>query len=325
MSGKNEVNLLPENYKAFAAYVLDVTEHFVKEGIPVKFISPINEPQWDWLEGQEGIHYEPKEVVEILKVFVEELGKRESLKDVELSAPESGEWGGRTKEYNGAILEDEVLGSYFHTMDNHSYWTDKSTKEAYKRWQEQNYPHIKLRTSEWCEMVNGKDYTMDSAFNMLDVIYDDLTILDVVSWQKWVAVADGDYRDGLIYINQEKKAFRDTKRLWAFGNLTKFVRPGFTRVEASNPYSNLYNMKTMAFTGVNEHGDKELVLVMINREEGKEFQLEMEGLNMYNQYQIYSTTEERNLEQIKEGSFTNDMVIEIEGSSITTIILTEKQ
>lgn len=173
-------------------------------------------------------------------------------------------------------------------------------------------------------MVNGKDYTMDSAFNMLDVIYDDLTILDVVSWQKWVAVADGDYRDGLIYINQEKKAFRDTKRLWAFGNLTKFVRPGFTRVEASNPYSNLYNMKTMAFTGVNEHGDKELVLVMINREEGKEFQLEMEGLHAYNEYEIYSTTEERNLEQIKKDSFTKDTVIEIEGSSITTIILTEK-
>ncbi len=325
MTGKNEVNLKPDKYDDFATYVFDVTEHFVKLGIPVKFVSPINEPQWDWLNGQEGIHYEPKEVVAILKVFLEELQKRESLKEIELSAPESGEWGGRTREYNSAILDDEILGNYFHTMDNHSYWTNTATKESYKRWQKLNYPNIKLRTSEWCEMVNGKDYTMDSAFNMLDVIHDDLTILDVVSWQKWVAVADGDYRDGLIYVNKDKKAFRDTKRLWAFGNLTKFVRPGYERVDVTNAYSNIYNMKSVAFTGTNDEGYKELVIVLINREEAKEFMLDINGLNTYHSYEIYSTTESRNLEQIASNTLSPDTVIEIEGESITTIILSEKQ
>lgn len=325
MTGKNQVNIMPDKYDDFATYVLDVTEHFVKEGIPVKFISPINEPQWDWLNGQEGTHYEPKEVVEILKVFLEELQKRESLKGIELSAPESGEWGGRTKEYMSAILDDEQLGSYFHTMDNHSYWTNTETKESFKRWQKLNYPNIKLRTSEWCEMVHGKDYTMDSAFNMLDVIHEDLTILDVVSWQKWVAVADGDYRDGLIYVNKDKKAFRATKRLWAFGNITKFVRPGYERVDVSNAYSNIYNMKSVAFTGVNEEGYKELVIVLINREEAKEFMLDINSLNTYRSYEIYSTTESIDLEQIASNKFSLDTIIEIEGESITTIVLSEKQ
>ena len=224
-----------------------------------------------------------------------------------------------------AILDDEQLGSYFHTMDNHSYWTNTETKESFKRWQKLNYPNIKLRTSEWCEMVHGKDYTMDSAFNMLDVIHEDLTILDVVSWQKWVAVADGDYRDGLIYVNKDKKAFRATKRLWAFGNITKFVRPGYERVDVSNAYSNIYNMKSVAFTGVNEEGYKELVIVLINREEAKEFMLDINSLNTYRSYEIYSTTESRDLEQIASNKFSLDTIIEIEGESITTIVLSEKQ
>lgn len=325
MTGKNQVNLLEDKYDDFANYTYDVAEHFISEGIPVSFISPINEPQWDWLNGQEGMHYEPKEVVGILKVFVEELKKRSKLEGVELSAPESGEWGGRTKEYNSTILEDEVLGNYFHTMDNHSYWTNKSTKEEYKRWQVLNYPDIKLRASEWCEMVHGKDYTMDSAFNMLDVIHEDLTILDVVAWSKWVAVADGDYRDGLIYVNKDRKAYRTSKRLWAFGNLTKYVRPGYTRVETNGAYSNIYNMKSLAFTGVNDNGEEELVIVLINREDAKEFKLDITSNMDYNHYTIVSTTEEKDLLQTVSDEYSKDTVIQIEEESISTVILSKKK
>lgn len=64
-------NLAPENYEAFANYVYDVTEHFVEKGVPVTNVSPINEPQWEWTGGQEGNHYEPEEVVDLLKVFLD--------------------------------------------------------------------------------------------------------------------------------------------------------------------------------------------------------------------------------------------------------------
>lgn len=323
MSEKGKVNILPENYSAFANYVYDVAEHFLSEGIPVTFLSPINEPQWDWLNGQEGCHYEPDEVVAVLKVFVEELEKRQALTGVELSAPESGEWGGRTIEYNDAILRDEILGEYFETMDNHSYWSDAASKKKYQLWKDQNYPHIKLRMSEWCEMVNGTDYTMDSAFNMFDVIYDDMTILDVVSWQCWVGVAPGDYRDGLIYVNKEKKACRPAKRLWAFGNLTKYVRPGYTRVEVANNYTDIYKMKSLAYTGTNEEGKKELVLVFVNREEEKNFKLSLSDVT-YGQYEIVTTSEQRDLEQVEIGDYTENTVITVEAESITTVILREK-
>lgn len=321
--GGSKVNLLPENYDDFATYVLDVTEYFVSQGIPVTDISPINEPQWDWYNGQEGCHYEPSEVAAVLRTFVDEIGKRESLSNVRISGPESGEWGGKTKDYVNAIMKDDVLKDYFDVLDCHSYWTNKSTKEEFKRWMNVRYPDVKLRTSEWVEMVNGTDYTMDSAFNMADEIYDDLTVLDVVAWQYWVGVAPGDYRDGLIYVSTSAKACRPAKRLWGYGNFTKFIRPGYTRVAAENPYMDLYNMKSVAFTGTNTEGREQLVLVLINREDEKTFQLALSETGKYTEYEVYTTNANCDLERTEQGAYIDNQAITIQGESIVTIILTK--
>ena len=44
----NETNIDPSRYQDYVDYFLTITEHFIDEGVPVKFISPINEPQWGW-------------------------------------------------------------------------------------------------------------------------------------------------------------------------------------------------------------------------------------------------------------------------------------
>ncbi|MDE6517217.1 MAG: hypothetical protein K2L18_05135, partial [Acetatifactor sp.] len=105
--GGSRSNLSPENYAAFATYCMDVTEHFVEEGIPVKFLSPINEPQWDWYNGQEGCHYSTREVANVYLAFLDELENRPELAGVKLSGPESGEWKGDATGYTSAILNNE--------------------------------------------------------------------------------------------------------------------------------------------------------------------------------------------------------------------------
>lgn len=324
MTAGSKNNILPEQYDDFATYVLDVAEHFVAEGIPVTDISPINEPQWDWNDGQEGCHYEPAETAAVLRTFVEEIGKREALTGVKISGPESGEWGGKTRDYINAIMRDELLKGYFEVLDCHSYWTKKATKEDFKRWFTINYPDVKLRTSEWVEMVNGTDYTMDSAFNLADEVYDDLTVLDVVAWQYWVGVAAGGYRDGLIYVNKDAEACRPAKRLWGFGNFTRFIRPGYVRVDCSNSYADIYNMKSVAFTGVNGGGQEELVLVLINREEEKTFQLALSEKDKYNYFEVYTTNESRDLERTASGTYEENLPFTIEGESIVTLRLIKK-
>lgn len=323
LTADTKSNISPENYEAFAIYVMDVAEHFLEEGIPVKFLSPINEPQWDWIGGQEGCHYEPEQLAELYLTFLDELESRDMLEGIKLSGPESGEWGGRTKEYTDAVLKNERLAVHFDTLDIHSYWSDEMSKKSYRNYMTVYYPEVKLRTSEWCEMVNGSDVTMDSAFHLAQQIAEDLRILNVVSWQNWVAVAPGGYRDGLIYIDEASQSYRALKRLWSFGNYSRYVRPGYVRVDIQADSREQENMLPTAFTGVNDQGLEELVMVFIN--EGvtaQEFVLE--GCEDYNTIKIYETSDDRDLECVLEQSYTTDMPLTIPKMSVTTIVLVKE-
>ncbi len=316
-------NILPENYDDFARYVMDVAEHFKEEGIPVKYISPINEPQWEWTGGQEGCHYEPNAIAKVYRAFWEELNNRSELKGVALSGPESGEWKGEAIAYTSALLNDTVLGSYFDTIDNHSYWSDTASKTAFRRWMDANHPEVKLRMSEWCEMVNGSDVTMASAFELARVLQEDLTVLDVVSWQNWVAVAPGGYHDGLIYVNEQKKTLNPLKRLWGYGNYSRFIRPGYQRVGIKES-SDTKELRPVAFTGINEEGKEELVLVVINQtDDDKKFLLDIPGAVEYTGINVYETSDSSDLNRIKNGSYVKGDAVEVSKQSITTIILSK--
>lgn len=316
-------NILPENYDDFARYVMDVAEHFKQEGIPVKYISPINEPQWEWTQGQEGCHYEPAAIAKVYRAFLEELNSRTELKGVALSGPESGEWKGNAIAYTSALLNDMVLGGYFDTIDNHSYWSDTASKAAYKRWMDANHPEVKLRMSEWCEMVNGSDVTMASAFELARVVQEDLTVLNVVSWQNWVAVAPGGYHDGLIYVNEQKRTLNPLKRLWGYGNYSRFIRPGYQRVEIKES-PDTKELRPVAFTGVNEAGKEELVLVVINQTDGdKKLLLDIPGSVEYTGINVYETSDSYDLDRRKSGQHDMGDTVEVSKQSITTIILSK--
>ena len=50
-------NLRADCYEAFADYMVTIARHFIEKGVPVKYMSPVNEPQWEWggkWVGQEG-------------------------------------------------------------------------------------------------------------------------------------------------------------------------------------------------------------------------------------------------------------------------------
>lgn len=95
------------NYNRFADIFLDITQHFIDDGVPVNYISPINEPQWKWggkSVWQEGCHYEPEEVAAVFHIFAQKLEERNM--SVKLYGPESGEITGITEEYLKLFLQD---------------------------------------------------------------------------------------------------------------------------------------------------------------------------------------------------------------------------
>lgn len=287
-------NLAPENYRAHVEYVLDVVEHFKNEGYPVKFVSPINEPQWEWTGGQEGCHFSPSEVVAFLNTFLDVMEER-NIEGVELSAPELGEWGNTSFQYLNAIYNDERLREELPALDIHSYWSDASAKTAFLNWlNNKNLNNMTLRMSEWCEMVNGRNTKMESALVLAETVHTDLTKLNVVSWQYWIAVSCYDYRDGLLYVNLLDMNVIKPKRLWAMGNFSRFIRPGFTRIEAS---TSAYDVLTSSYTGTDEEGEESIVTVLINK--GKtDYKLDANTLPQGSAVEVYVTDAEHGLELV---------------------------
>ena len=312
-------NIEPENYAEWAKYACDVTEYFLSQGIPVKFLSPINEPQWAWDDGQEGCHYEPEQIAGVYLAFLEEMEKRPALAGVELSGPESGEWGGQTIEYVSALLTNDKLREHFTAVDCHSYWSDTQAKKSFRNYMKVVYPDVKIRMSEWCEMVNGTDLTMDSAIHLAQCLQEDLTVLDVVSWSTWVGVSPGGYRDGLIHATENgtgEKNIVPLKRLWAYGNYTRYIRPGYVRVDATGA-SGAY---PLAFKGERD-GKEQLVIVMIN----DKFTAQKITLNgdfsAYSAMEVHETSSYRDLANTYSGAVKTDVTLPMQ--SVITIVMTK--
>ena len=223
----------------FVKYVLDVAEHFLVEGVPVKFISPVNEPFGPWIEkaGQEGCHYHPSGVRRLFRLFAEEMDRRPALEGVLLSGAENNDLRLMNKTYTRAVMDDPVIAKRLDGIDVHDYVFKplkfvKGSKRRFRNYMDKKYPGEKIRMTEWTHMKGGRYYGMSSALEQAKIMWEDLAVLNAVSWQCWVAVSEVDFCDGLLYIDEETHAVSIPKRYWAMGNFSRFVPRGAVRVEA---------------------------------------------------------------------------------------------
>ena len=311
-------NISKKNYKEFAEYCLDVVEHFVNEGMPIKYLSPVNEPIWVWNGGQEGCFYRPRSVKNVFKVFAEEIDKRNVLKNVKLSGAESGDLRWFNKSYTRQLLKDKNVRKHLDGVEVHSYCLPLPLPitipflndrlgfvKRFRKWMDKKYPDVPIVMSEWTHMQGGRDYGMESALVTATTMYEDFTLLNAVSWQHWIAVSEVDYCDGLIYINLDDKSFEITKRYYVTGNFSKYIKPGSKRIEAETDDENVL---VTAFKNENE-----TVLVLINNSnDEKEFSLP------YGKEFLISVTDESN--NLKE-SVTDNQNVSLTPKSVTTVVI----
>lgn len=255
-------NLRSDMYDDFAKYLIDIVELLISEGIPVTELSSVNEPQWFWdsSKGQERAHYSPDEVVKLLRAIIEEAEKRNL--NIKINAPESRKWKSSRK-YADAMFTDQLINEKVSEFHVHSYWSSSLDKKLFVNYLERKYPDKKIVMSEWCEMVNGRDYSMDLALTLAREIIDDILTRKVIEWHYWIAVSKYDFRDGLIYVDYGEdgniKNITPTKRLWVMGNFSKFVEIESKVVNLS--YEKNGYLEAIAFKSLNE---EEIVIVILN-------------------------------------------------------------
>jgi O-glycosyl hydrolase len=243
----------------FARYLLDLTEHYTKEfDLPQVVLSPINEPQWRWGKDsrhQEGCFYTPDELAATVRALIEANQKRGL--PIQIEASESGEWKNQNYDFARALFDDPVISAGMRTYAVHSYWSSPEDRRRFVTWFRERYPDKALAMTEYCQMEHGHDLGIDSALRMADVMHEDLVVAGVETWQWWLCVFTGGYKDALIYAHPKTRKIEPTKRLWTMGNYSRFVRPGATRVAARTTG----DLRVSAYLTPDERG---VALVIIN-------------------------------------------------------------
>ncbi len=283
--GKHTTNLRPDAEADYATYLADVVEHFAhKEGVSFDWISPFNEPQWDWNGGShEGSRWSNADMRRVGLLLAKRLSKRRlktrvhlaesgSIPDMtEPNAKATRKYGSTFGDYLDAFAGDRDIGVHLgKTLGFHSYWSDggdvfwKHRKELRKKLDE--YPGWRVFQTEYCVMQRGRDLGMNTALHMARVMHGDLTIVNVSGWSWWLAFSPHDYKDGLLYTNWNKKGDEESilpsKTFWVFGQHSRFVRPGMTRVGIEGP--GLQNHAGLLATAYHDTGSDRVVVVYVN-------------------------------------------------------------
>ncbi len=312
-------NLREDCYEAYAKYVVDMVQLYNYLGVPVKYVSPINEPQYDWAgTSQEGCHYTAEEAMKLWKLVVEELLARsetdQTLSDVKVSLSESGMWSDKSfvNYVYYQIMNDEVLSKAIDHIGSHSYATDAAAKERLADEMWSIGADIRFHETEYGPAYQEPDYSIFTGMDVARVIHEDLSILDVDTWSYWLAAANGSYTDGLVYFNPNSSDLIPTKRLWAMGNYARFTK-GAIRVETDN-YTMPKNVLPTAY--YNPENDT-LVYVLVNNT-GEDQTFGFAGLPAGASAEVYETSCYRDLEL--RGTMTADSGYRLPAMSVTTFV-----
>lgn len=311
---ENFSNLPKKNYQKYVTMFLDLADEFVRRGYPIYAISPINEPQWSWggdWVGQEGCHYTPDEVRELMEMFVREMKKR-GCKYI-LSGFESGKLPEKVNSDDNLkkYFSSCEINSYCKTFSGHSYWLDNDakTKKKFGTSFKLRYPTKKFEMTEWCELPMELDpNTIDSALRMAKVIADDLAYTGAVSWSSWTAVNG----DGVLDFNDDG-TFRTYMRYYAYRQFANFIEPGMTRRTLMN------STKNDTMPSVSFGNDEKDVIVLVNSEDAPR-SLSLTG--DYSGMKMYTTDVNTHCEKTYDGEFNGELTLG--KKSIATIILERK-
>ncbi|WP_405719399.1 ricin-type beta-trefoil lectin domain protein [Streptomyces sp. NBC_01537] len=239
-------SLISGDEGAYATYIADVAGHFRKQGVKFDYISPFNEPTNSFDScGQEGMLVDVSQRDDIVRALGAELASRGAKTGI--IADESSS----TTGFNTQIpqwLGQDGTAQYVSRLAHHTYNNPGDGSLAQILETSKAYGKQPWAT-EICCFGKGStgwnqeyDPTIDNALLMSRIVYKDFATAHDSAFQWWVALASGygsdpytrndeGWNDGLVYYDPDYAANGNqtlymTKRYYALGQYSKFVRPG---------------------------------------------------------------------------------------------------
>jgi hypothetical protein len=338
------------------------TEH----GLTIDYVSPFNEPQYEWDgSGQEGSPATNANIYSFVNILSPKLQSKGL--DAKIVVGEAGAYESLYKTVSGKESRSNQIDYFFgvnsakniaglsnvkKTMSGHSYWqawplTELVNSRQAAAARTQSVAGLSLWSSEYCVLESpgaselpggggpGRDLGIQTALWTARIISTDIAVGGVTSWQWWTAVSRGDYKDGLIHVDDGSSKgagnadyckndgyIRDAKILWALGNFSFFVKPGMVRVQIPT-VDNAASVNDVMVTAYKEATTKKLVVVAVNiSKSAKTYKLNLTGGTLAdNKFTPYTTSETLSL---KKGAAVDATNFEIPAKSIVTYVGTYK-
>ena len=362
--GVSGSNLADSHYADFANFLATTTKHFTDEGYNVTLIDPVNEPQYDWTDGQEGSPW----TNECIAKLARELDK--SITQQGLSAqillPEACQWkalysDGTEKRANNQIEaffnasnSTTYIGDLTHlkkAVAGHSYWTfgtNADLKDIRQNvWDKAKEYGLDVYQTEWSMLdaapsssagfpssYDAASY-MDIALYMGKIIHCDLTYGNMASWSYWTTFAQEKWsqknRFYLLRMNAQGDngnesygditkggTITDNPNLWVLGNYSRFIRPGYKRIElTTNKAEDLNKLLGSAFMSAD---GKRVVMVYVNMQNSQNsVRINVEGQTEAKDINVYRTSETESLKHVNS-AFSLGKLIAIPAKSVVTIV-----
>ena len=225
----NGGHLLPEHHQDWADRLVSFAKNAAAEGVPLIGISAQNEPGYipqppnSW----ESCQYTAKSLTGFIRDYLGPTLKKNGL-NIPIIAPETDGWATLDSFANILVADKEAL-AYIGPIATHSY---NGTAHLLSGIQGSGH---QVWQTEYADLRNNRDTGMGSALIIAANMHEDLVFGNVSAWHHWQFVGADPYPySGLM----EGKEF--TRRACVMGNWSRFVRPGFMRVEATpSPRTNV--------------------------------------------------------------------------------------
>ena len=237
--GGDELGFNFDYAEKWAKLLADYARDMVKAGVPLFAISAQNEP-----DGRNFNHMTADEIVRWVRDY---LGPAMEGTGVKIIAPETVNWFSFPS-YKTAILADAKASAYIPIIATHEYGgSPKAYPEIAKAGKE-------FWQTEIYESLNETDMGINSAVNTAVMMHNAIVTAGVNAWHYWWI--HGPTGTSLFPNNSSTPA----KRLWAMGNYSRFVRPGFYRIGATATPAN-----NVMMTAYKDTLNTRMVVVIINK------------------------------------------------------------
>jgi glucuronoarabinoxylan endo-1,4-beta-xylanase len=253
----NGGSLAVEKYQAFADYLSTYVRGYKQfHNIDIYAISPTNEP--DWQTSYSSCVWTGEQLRDFLKYFLMPTFRPDNV-TARVIIGEGSLW---REDYFLPSLNDPVAVNGVDVVAAHAYGR---TPESFPPLSERTGRFdtaLKQKKPIWqTEVCAGvpNDTAIGDGLYWAKLMHRHLCENQVSAWCYWWGMSCYNNRSALVYMDLAEKNLTVAKRLFAIGNYSRFIRPGYFRVDAhANPVHGVY------VSAYRDASSSQLVIVVIN-------------------------------------------------------------